>query len=133
MVALLRELVPVLAVPVVAWTGIMAAEFFLRTRPFDSEALLHRGGRYPDVRWVPLVALVGISVIGVGLVGGDGFSTAAGYLWRLFGVDPTGDLGQSDLGVPLALVLGLLVGFAFGRGELRKQEEAVVPVATLEG
>ncbi|BDZ46784.1 cytosine permease [Naasia aerilata] len=129
---LLSGLVPVLAVPVVAWTGMLAAEFFLRTKPFDSTALLIRGGRYPDVRWVPVAALVVISAIGVGLIGGGGYAGIAGYLWRLFGVGQDSQLAQADLGVPLALLLGLLTPLLLGRRELRRQEDRTAPVATLE-
>jgi purine-cytosine permease-like protein len=131
MTALLGGLVPVLAVPVVAWTGILAAEFFLRTGPFDTSSLLQRGGRYPDVRWGTFAALAVISVLGIGLVGGDGFAGMAGYLWRLFGIGQDSALAQADLGVPLALVLGLLTPLVLGRAELRRQEERAPVVATL--
>ncbi|WP_210505830.1 cytosine permease [Naasia sp. SYSU D00057] len=121
-VAVLADLVPVVAVPVAAWTGLVAAEFVLRTRPFDPDSLLRSGRRYPDVRWPMVAALAGLTVVGIGLVGRSDYAPFAGYLWTLFGADNAGDLAQSDLGVLLALLLGFVVPFLTGRAEVRRQE-----------
>ncbi|WP_210481228.1 cytosine permease [Naasia sp. SYSU D00948] len=115
---LLGDILPVLAVPVLAWTGIMAAELVLRPRAFDSGALLRRGGSR-DVRWPTVVALVVISLLGIGLVGASESAPVAGYLWALFGVPADSALAQSNLGVPLAIVLGAATAYVVNRAESR--------------
>lgn len=122
-VGIFRDVATTLAVPTAAWTGLFAAELMLRRRPFDGDALLRPGGAYPMVRWVNLGGLIVISIIGWG------FTTAAlaplawqGYLFALFGVTADSPLGGTDLGVIIALVLGLLVPLTVGRAAVREQD-----------
>ncbi|MCU1571492.1 MAG: hypothetical protein JWR33_2233 [Naasia sp.] len=117
-------LIPAAAVPVAAWTGMVGTELLLRGQPLDRDALLRRGGRYPDARWTHVGALVVIAVLGIGLVGRDTVTPLTGYLWQLFGVPPTSLLAQADLGVPLALLLGVATPLVFGYRALRRREEA---------
>jgi hypothetical protein len=122
---LLRDLATTVAVPVAAWVGIFAAEMMLRRRVHVS-SLLVPGGVYPRVRWLNLVALVAISGVGWGLT----TATLAGldwqgYIFRVGGI--TGDLAATDLGVVVALVLGLLVSFGFGLRAVRTQEALDAP------
>jgi len=121
---LFRDLATTLAVPTAAWAGIFAAETMIRNRPLDSSSLLSRGGRYPDVRW-NVVGLVVISVLGWG------FTTAVvswlgwqGYLFAAFGVPLDSDLAGTDVGVLIALGLGLLLPIVSGIPAIRRQEEA---------
>ncbi|MFD1713747.1 cytosine permease [Amnibacterium flavum] len=126
----LLDLAPTIAVPVAAWGGIIASEMFIRRRGFDSESLLRRGGVYPDVRWANLIALVLISVIGLGLISGtQGWFQFEGYLWNLLGVDTDTGIGGIDLGVLVALVLGLLTPVATGIAAIRRQEQGEAPPA----
>ena len=125
-VPIFRDLATTLAVPVAAWAGIFAAEMILRRRGFDADSLLHLGGIYPAVRWVNLIMLIVATAVGLGL------STAAvdwlaweGYLFGLIGVPLDSDLAGTDLGVLVALLLGLLTPLIAGVPAVRKQERAL--------
>jgi purine-cytosine permease-like protein len=121
---LLRDVATSLAVPVAAWAGIFAAEMMIRNRRFDSPSLLKRGGVYPDVHWVNLAMLLVASAIGFGLTTATvGWLGWQGYLFPLLDVAGTSDLAASDLGVLVALVLGLLVPIIGGIPRIRRQEE----------
>lgn len=118
-----RDLATTLAVPVAAWAGIFAAEMMIRTRPFDSRDLLARGGVYPNVRIVNFLAFLLLTAIGLG------FSSATfpgltwqGYLWPLIGISPDDPLAASDVGVLIALVLGIIVPLATAIPAIRRQE-----------
>ena len=122
-----RDLATTLAVPVAAWAGIFAAEMIIRRRRFDTGSLLKRGGVYPDVNWVNLSMLIVASVIGFGLTtAAVGWLGWEGYLFTAFGVPLSSDLAGTDLGVLVALALGLLTPLAAGVPTIRRQERAQV-------
>ncbi len=132
--SLFRDVVTTLAVPVAAWAGIFGAETMIRTRRVHSPSLLTSGGVYPPVRWVNTVMLVVITVIGWG------FTTAMlgglqwqGFLWPLLGVPLDDPLAAADLGVMIALVLGLLTPLVAGIPSLRALQTAERQAALLEG
>ncbi len=119
----LRDVATTLAVPTAAWAGIFAAETMIRNRRFESQSLVKRGGVYADVRWVNLLGLLVFSAVGYG------FTTAAvtwlswqGYGFGLIGVGLDTDLAGTDVGVLVALVLGLLLPIVAGIPAIRKQE-----------
>jgi purine-cytosine permease-like protein len=123
--SLFRDLATTIAVPVAAWSGIFAADTMIRNRSFHTESLLRPGGVYPTVNWVNLPALVAISVVGWGLT----TATAAGLGWQgyafsLLGVPLAGELASSDLGVVVALLLGILTPIVSGIPAIRRQEAA---------
>jgi purine-cytosine permease-like protein len=121
--AMLRDVATSLAVPIAAWAGIFGAEMMIRHRGFDTGSLLRRGGTYPLVRWVNLAALVLASAIGFGLTTASvGWLAWQGYLFELLGVPAGGELAASDLGVLVALALGLLVPIVTGIPAIRSQE-----------
>ncbi|MDQ1608173.1 MAG: nucleobase:cation symporter, family [Microbacteriaceae bacterium] len=120
----LTDLPTTLAVPVAAWAGIFCGEMMVRTR-FNAESLVRRGGVYEDWRWVNLGALVLATVIGLGLMRSDlSWLDWEGYVYRLLGVNPDGDFAGSDIGILVALGLGLLTPLAFGISAVRRQETA---------
>jgi purine-cytosine permease-like protein len=122
---LFRDVSTTVAVPIAAWAGLFGAEIMIRKRRFDSTSLLKRGGVYEDVRWVNLVALVAISAIGFGLLSATMPALNwEGYLFAALGIPLTGQLATSDLGVLVALVLGLLVPLIAGHGGIGRQEKA---------
>ncbi|HEY0259062.1 MAG TPA: cytosine permease [Lacisediminihabitans sp.] len=121
-----RDLATTLAVPVAAWAGIFAAEMILRRRRFDAESLLHRGGIYPAVSWVNLSMLVVAAAVGFGFTSATvGWLGWEGYLFTVLGVPLTGQLAGTDLGVIVALVLGLLTPFVSGLPRIRRQESSI--------
>jgi purine-cytosine permease-like protein len=120
---LFRDGATTLAVPVAAWAGIFAAELMVRKRRFENQSLLQRGGVYPDVRWLNLIALVVISVIGFGLTTATvTWLSWQGYLFGLLAVPIDSALAGTDLGVIVALLLGLLVPIVAGVPGIRRQE-----------
>ncbi|MCY7413746.1 MAG: cytosine permease, partial [Salinibacterium sp.] len=124
---LFRDVATTLAVPTAAWSGIFAAEMMIRNRRFESASLLARGGVYSSVHWVNLSALIVISAIGFGLTSATvSWLGWQGYLFGILGISLETDLAGTDLGVLVALALGLLVPIAFGIPSIRRQEAAKV-------
>lgn len=124
--SVVRGVPTALSVPVAAWTGLFAGETMLRERRFHQPSLLTRGGVYPDWRWVNLGMLVVASVVGLGLVSSDlPWLRWEGYLFRLVGASPEAGIGTSNIGVVVALVLGLLTPMVAGIPAVRRQERAV--------
>jgi nucleobase:cation symporter-1, NCS1 family len=127
-----------LGVPIAAWCGIMLADIAMRHKDYAERELFRPGGRYGDVRALPLTVVVVSTGIGWGLV----TNTAAGWLtWQGYLLGPFGLGGKSgawayaNLGVLVALVIGLVVTWAFGRGAVRAQESApslAPPAATAQ-
>jgi hypothetical protein len=96
----------------------------VRTR-FNAESLVRHGGVYADWRWVNLGALIFASVVGLGLIRSDlSWLDWEGYVYRLVGVNPDGDFAGSDIGILVALGLGLLVPLSLGVSAIRRQETA---------
>ncbi|GHF08125.1 purine-cytosine permease family protein [Pseudolysinimonas yzui] len=125
--ALIRDIATTIAVPVAVWAGIFGAEVMIRRQGFDAESLLRRGGIYPAVRWVNLAGLVVISVIGFGLTSAvlPGLDWQ-GYLLPFLGLAGDDPLLTSDVGVLVALVLGLLLPLVSAVPAIRRQERALV-------
>ncbi|MEY9953289.1 cytosine permease [Leifsonia sp. EB34] len=122
----IRGIPTALSVPVAAWAGLFAGEMMLRTRRFHHGSLLNRGGVYPDWRWVNLSVLVAASAIGLGFVSSPlPWLAWEGYLFRLLGADPHTGIGTSNVGVLLALGIGLVTPMVSGVREVRRQERVV--------
>ncbi|MFE4951509.1 cytosine permease [Leifsonia sp. NPDC056665] len=120
----IRGIPTALSVPVAAWAGLFAGEMMLRTRRFHHGSLLNRGGVYPDWRWANLTMLVVASAIGLGFVSSPlPWLAWEGYLVRLLGADP--GIGASNVGVLLALGIGLVTPMVSGVREVRRQEAVV--------
>ena len=90
--------------------------------------LCDRRGRYGSVRWSAVLLVVAGTAIGWGLV----TNTYAGWLsWQGYLLGPLGGRdGQwagANLGVLVALALGLIGTFALSARAVRRQESAPVP------
>ena len=48
-----------LGVPVAAWCGVMLADVALRRGPYDDADLFAPAGRYGDIRWLPVLVVLG--------------------------------------------------------------------------
>jgi purine-cytosine permease-like protein len=118
-----RDVATTLAVPTAAWAGIFASETMIRNRRLDSAALTSRGGIYADIRWVNLSALILISAIGFALTSATiEWLSWQGYGFTALGVDLSSELAGTDLGVLVALVLGILTPIIAGIPAIRRQE-----------
>lgn len=126
--SVVTDLATTLAVPVAAWAGIFASEMMIRLRRFHAPSLLAPGGVYPAVRWVNLVGLVVITAIGLGFTTGQiaGLDWQ-GYLFRAFGMAADDPWAASDVGVLIALLLGVLLPLVAGIPAIRRQEEPIQP------
>ena len=95
----------------------------IRTRQFDSAGLLAPGGVYPQVRVVNFLAFLLLTGVGFGLSSATfpGL-TWQGFLWPLIGIAPDEPLATSDVGVLVALVLGIIVPLATAIPAIRRQE-----------
>lgn len=121
---IVRDVATSLAVPIAAWAGIFGAEMMIRNRSFVADALVKRGGVYPDVNWPNLAMLIVASVIGFGLTTASvSWLSWQGYLFQLLGVPLSSEAAASDLGVFVALALGILTPIVAGIPAIRRQEE----------
>ncbi|WP_285116388.1 cytosine permease [Leifsonia sp. fls2-241-R2A-40a] len=123
--AVIRGVPTALSVPVAAWVGVFSGEMMLRTRRFHQASLLARGGEYPDWRWTNLGLLIGGTVVGLGLISSPlPWLAWEGYLFRLVGIDPHAGIGASNIGVLVALGVGLIGALVSGAPAVRRQELA---------
>jgi purine-cytosine permease-like protein len=116
----------VVGVPIATWCGIFLADMALRRSPLAEDELYDGKGRYGSFGWLAVGTMVVGMVLGWGLiyVSYAPAFTWTGYLFKVFGLgDPTKSVWASaNLGVVIALVLGFVVQFLFGRGRVRAQE-----------
>jgi len=116
-----------LGVPIAAWCGIMLADIALRHRDYAESDLYNPRGRYGDIRWFPAGVIIVSTVIGWGLVTNSNANwlTWQGYLLGPFGLGgKTGAWEFANLGVLVALVIGFVATWAFGRSAVHAQEAA---------
>jgi purine-cytosine permease-like protein len=116
-----------LGVPIAAWCGVMLADIALRRRDYAEAELYNPSGRYGDVRWFPVGLVIVSTVIGWGLVTNSFASWLSwqGYLLGPFGLGgKTGAWAFANLGVLVALVLGFVAQWVYGRSAVRAQEGA---------
>jgi len=115
-----------LGVPVAAWCGVMLADI-LRRRGYAEKDLYDPAGRYGGIRWLPAGTFVVSTVVGWGLV----TNTLTHWLqWQGYLLGPLGLGGRygtwafANLGVLVALVLGFVANWAFGRPAVHAREAA---------
>jgi purine-cytosine permease-like protein len=116
-----------LGVPIAAWCGIMLADIALRHRDYAETDLYDARGRYGDIRWFPAGVIVVSTVLGWGLVtnGNASWLKWQGYLLGPFGLGgKTGAWAFANLGVLVALAIGLVATWGFGRSAIHAQEAA---------
>src|ERR1700719_2371412 len=117
-----------LGVPIAAWCGVMLADIALRRRDYAESDLFSTSGRYGDIRWAPVAAVVAATGIGWGLV----VNNNANWLtWQGYLLSPihlggkTGAWEFANLGVLVALAIGFFVHLVFGWASVRA--EGAVP------
>jgi purine-cytosine permease-like protein len=119
-----------LGVPIAAWCGVMLADIALRRGDYSEPELYRPGGRYGDIRWLPVGVVVVGTVVGWGLVTNSFASWLSwqGYLLGLFGLGgKSGAWAFANLGVLVALAIGFVATLAFSRAAVHTQE-AVPPL-----
>ena len=112
-----------LGVVIAAWAGVMVAEVIMRRRDYDEEALFTPDGVYGSVNWEAIALVAAGSVVGWGLV----VNSAASWLsWQGYLLGPLGGRdgawAGANLGVLVALLIGVLGHLALGRGRVARQE-----------
>lgn len=115
-----------LGVPISAWCGVFLADLALRRRPYADADLHDARGRYRAFNPVALTSMVLGTFLGWGLV----VNTLSpvfrweGYLMDAFGLGPKADgtWTYANIGVLVALAVGFLGQYAFGRSRVRAQE-----------
>jgi purine-cytosine permease-like protein len=116
-----------LGVPIAAWCGVMLADIALRRRDYSEPELYNPAGRYGDIRWFPVGVVIVSTVIGWGLVTNSFASWLSwqGYLLGPFGLGgKSGAWAFANLGVLVALVLGFVAQWLYGRSAVHAQEMA---------
>ena len=114
-----------LGVPMAVWAGLFVGDVLMRRRDYDTAALYDPKGRYGAWNVKSMVILAVGTVLGWGLV----VNTAAdwlnwqGYLLALFG-GRDGSWASANLGVIVALAVGLIGSLLLQRGDIAKQEAA---------
>ncbi len=120
--ALVLDAAPLVAVPVLAWSGIAGAEALLR-RDDDGLSAFIGGDEAPAFRWGPVIAFVVISGLGWGLlVPSASTGGVGGWLWNLLGMTDSA-VALSGLGVLVPLVLGSVVGIVSALGASRGRDD----------
>lgn len=123
--SVIRGVPTALSVPVAAWVGVFSGEMMLRTRRFHQASLLARGGVYPDWRWINVGLLVAGTAVGWGTISSPlPWLAWEGYLFRLVGIDPNAGIGASNIGVVIALVIGMFGVLVSAVPAVRRQELA---------
>lgn len=118
-----------LGVPMAVWAGMLVADVIIRKKDYSTADLYDPKGRYGAWNGKSFAILVVGTVLGWGLV----VNTAAswlnwqGYLLFLIG-GKEGSWAAANLGVIVALIIGLAGSLMFQRGDIAKQE-ADLPVS----
>ncbi len=114
-----------MGVPIAAWCGVFVADLFLRKRDYAETELYDVSGRYGGVGAPAVVTMLVGTVVGWGLV----TNTYAGWLsWQGYLLGPlglggkSGDWAFANLGVLLALLVGVVGYWATGQSRVRAQE-----------
>ena len=117
-----------LGVPLAAWAGLMIGDIWLRHRDYADDDLFTTSGRYGAWDWTSVGTMAVASVIGWGLVINLFADAASWNNWQGYLLGPLGlggrdgDWAYANLGVLIALVLGLLGSLVLRRGTVRRQE-----------
>ena len=113
-----------LGVPMAVWTGLFIGDVLMRRKDYDTDDLYDAKGRYGSWNAKSLVILAVGTVLGWGLVVNTNASWLEwqGYFLGLFG-GKEGNWASANLGVIVALLVGLLGALVFQRGDIREQEQ----------
>ena len=117
-----------LGVPLAAWAGILIADITMRHQPYDEADLFNPHGRYGSINWAAITTLIVATLIGWGLVVNSFADAASWNNWQGYLLGPLGLGGKegpwqyANIGVIVALLIGLLATYAANRSRIREQE-----------
>ena len=116
-----------LGVPVAAWAGIFIGDILIRRKHYAEAELYNPRGRYGNVRWLAISLILIGTAAGWGLVtntyGVPSWLNWQGYLLGPVGLGGVkGAWAYANVGVLVALLIGLLGTLLFGRAAIRAQE-----------
>lgn len=117
----------ILGVPMAAWAGIFIADIALRKKNYDESSLYTPTGRYGSFNWVAVGSMLVAMLVGYGFISSPdtslAFTTWEGYLYNLLGINGDNSAWYySNIGVFIALAIGFLGQYLFGRQGVAKQE-----------
>jgi hypothetical protein len=118
---LLFEMLPVLGVPLLAWTGLFTTEVLIRRMAYHEVSLQHGYGIYRSINWLSISGFIVAVTIGLGYVQSSyPWFTWAGYLIKYSGGSTFWH--ESQLGLGIAFLIGALTPVAFGISRIKRQE-----------
>jgi hypothetical protein len=115
---------PAVGVPVVAWLGVVGADTALRRTDFHEVSLLRSYGFYGAFNWGNLTGWLFATVAGWGMIS----SNLIEFQWVGYLAKPLGlaDAALSaNLGIWIALIIGLITPFVTSIPRIRQQEREV--------
>lgn len=115
---------PAVGVPVVAWLGVLGADTALRRTDFHEVSLLRSYGFYGSFNWATLSGWVVATAAGWGMIS----SNLVEFQWMGYLAKPMGITVQAleaNLGIWIALAIGLITPFIVSIPRIRQQEKEV--------
>jgi purine-cytosine permease-like protein len=112
-----------LGVPVAAWSAIFVTDVLMRKKSYSEAELFTPSGRYGSVNWSSIFSVCFATIIGWGFVTNTFASwlTWQGYFLGIIG-GKEGEWAFANVGVILAMVIGVITRVIFGRKEISTQE-----------
>ncbi|KFI68216.1 purine-cytosine permease family protein [Bifidobacterium magnum] len=112
-----------LGVPLAVWAGMFVADVILRKKDYDTVDLYNPKGRYGAWNTKSFIIFIVGTIVGWGLVVNSAANWLAwqGYLLGIFG-GKDGTWASANLGVIIALAIGLFGALIFQRSDIRAQE-----------
>ena len=115
---------PAVGVPVVAWLGVLGADTALRRTDFHEVSLLRSYGFYGSFNWATLTGWVVATAAGWGMISSNLIEFQwMGYLAKPMGL--TVQALEANLGIWIALAIGLITPFIVSIPRIRQQEKEV--------
>jgi hypothetical protein len=123
--ALLIELLVIVAVVAASYTGIVVADALIRSRDYHEVSLTRDYGFYGRFNFANLIGFILATALGFGYLNGTGTLTFwAGYLGDF---TPTiFEVAGSNIGIAMAFGLAVLFPVLFGIPRIKKQETKLV-------
>jgi len=112
-----------LGVPVAAWSAIFVTDVLMRKKSYNEAELFTPSGRYGSVNWSSIFSVCIATIIGWGFVTNTFASwlTWQGYFLGIIG-GKEGAWAFANVGVILAIVIGVITRVVFGRKQISRQE-----------